>query len=125
MGMAQIQLIGNVGKEPEMNYSGNGVAITKFSLAVTKKQGDKEVTTWYNCVAWRGIAETLNQHVKKGQQLFVQGDLAPREYTTRENQQRMALDVTVEKFQFIGSKAVVGNSSPAGGNAPDEEEHPF
>ena len=122
MGMAQIQLIGNVGKDPEMSYTPQGAALTKFSLAVTKKQGDKEVTTWYNCVAWRTLAETLNSHVKKGQQLFVQGDLSPREYTTRDNQQRTSLDVTVEKFQFIGAKTA-SNGAPTG-NTPTEEE-PF
>ena len=122
MGMAQIQLIGNVGKDPDMSYTPQGAALTKFSLAVTKKQGDKEVTTWYNCVAWRTLAETLNSHVKKGQQLFVQGDFSPREYTTRENQQRTSLDVTVEKFQFIGAKTA-SNGATTGND--QGEEHPF
>jgi single-strand DNA-binding protein len=53
MSLAQIILIGNTGRDPEMSYTPNGVAVTKFSLAVSRKQADKEITTWYNCSAWR------------------------------------------------------------------------
>src|SRR6266496_5773032 len=104
MSLAQITLIGNTGRDPEMSYTPNGVAVTKFSLAVSREQGDKEITTWYNCAAWRALAEMLNTNLKKGQQVFVQGDLFPREYTTRDGQTRTSLDVTVNVFQFLGSK---------------------
>ncbi len=51
MAFLQLTAIGNVGREPEMSYTPNGIAVTKFSLAINTKQGDKEVTTWLNCVA--------------------------------------------------------------------------
>ena len=127
MSLAQITLIGNTGRDPEMSYTPNGVAVTKFSLAVSRKQGEKETTVWYNCSAWRALAEMLNNNLKKGQQVFVQGDLFPREYTTRDGQTRTSLDVTVNVFQFLGSK-----QQREGGSAPDStealedlEEHPF
>ncbi len=69
----------------------------------------------------------LNSNLKKGQQVFVQGDLLPREYTTRDGQTRTSLDVTVNTFQFLGSKQQrEGSSTPDSTEAlEDLEEHPF
>src|SRR5215475_5213356 len=132
MSMAQIQLIGNLGRDPEMNYTPDGTAVCKFSLAVSKVTGkgtDKnETTTWYNVVAWRGLAEMLSTHLKKGQQVFVQGDLNVRQYTTKDGREGTSLDVTIEKFQFIGKK----DESTKPSEAPEDtdplgsiDDHPF
>ncbi len=128
MAFMQIQAIGNTGREPEMSYTPDGTTVTKFSVAVSKKSKDgKETTTWLNCSAWRALAEMLNSNLKKGQQVFVQGDLLPREYTTRDGQTRTSLDVTVNTFQFLGSKQQrEGSSTPDSTEAlEDLEEHPF
>jgi len=128
MGMAQLTLIGNLGRDPEMSYTPTGVAMTKFSLAVSTRKGDKETTTWYNCIAFRGLAETLNTHLKKGEHVFIQGEFSPREYTGRDTQTHMSLDVVVETFQFLGGKAPgSGSSAPSGESDPrgEGEEHPF
>ncbi len=128
MGFSQVQIIGNTGRDPEMSYTPNGVAVTKFSVAVSRKTGDKEETTWYNCTAWRNLAETLNTHVRKGQQLFIHGELNARTYTTRDGKPGFSLDVTVEKFNFLGGKP---QGAGQGGNVDDVdalgdlEEHPF
>src|SRR6266536_330784 len=83
MGMAQLSIIGNLGRDPEMSYTPDGTAIVKFSVAVTRKTKDKESTTWFNCVAFRKQAETLNTYVRKGQQVYIQGEFVPREYNDR------------------------------------------
>ena len=127
MGMAQITLIGNLGRDPEMNYTSAGVSVTKFSIAVSVRKGERETTTWYNCTAFRGLAETLNTHLRKGQQVFIQGEFSPREYTGRDNLTHMSLDVIVDKFQFLGSKPVVDSEqvSSAEDTSGELEEHPF
>lgn len=126
MAFAQITLIGNVGKDVEMNYTPQGIAVAKFTLAVSTGKRDNEVTTWYNVTAWRGLAETINTYVKKGQQVFVQGDFLPRAYTTRDGKAGTSLDVTVEKFQFLGKpqgkRSEQMNEVDALG---DLDEHPF
>lgn len=122
-GFSQVTLIGNVGKKVEMSYTGNGTAVTKFSLAVNTKQNGKDVTNWYNVTSWRGQAEVINQHVKPGQQLFIQGELSPRQYTNRDGQPAFSLDVTLDKFKFVG-----GKPSGAGQQSDDLtelDEHPF
>lgn len=108
--LSQVQLIGNVGKDPEMTYTPNGVAVTKFSLAVNKKRGENEETTWFNIIAWRGLAETLNEHVEKGQQLFVQGELVIRAYTTKDGRAGTSVEVIVDKFSFVGKKTSNGSN---------------
>lgn len=106
-----------------MNYTPDGTAVTKFSMAVTKKTKNGDQTTWYNCTAWRGLAETLSNHLKKGQMVFVQGDLNVRQYTAKDGSNGISLDVVVEKFQFAGGKK---EDTPATGNEEGNlEEHPF
>src|SRR5256885_17005314 len=132
MSMAQIQLLGNLGRDPEMNYTPDGTAVCKFSIAVSKVTGkgtDKhETTTWYNVTAWRNLAEMLSNHLKKGQQVFVQGDLNVRQYTTKDGRDGTSLDVTVEKFQFVGKKeerTATTESSSSDDSLGDLEDHPF
>jgi len=133
MSMAQVQLIGNLGRDPEMNYTPDGTAVCKFSIAVSKPVGKgenrTESTTWYNVVAWRNLAEMLSNHLKKGQQVFIQGDLAVRNYTTKDGREGYSLDVTCEKFQFLGRKA--DNAGAGAGNDTSNDplgeidDHPF
>src|SRR3989441_12491514 len=121
MSFAQIQLLGNTGRDPEMNYTPDGIAVTKFSIAVSRRIKDAEETNWYNCTAWRNLAEMLSKHLRKGQMVFVQGDLHVRQYTTKDGRNGTSLDVTVDKFQFAGGKkeettatAATSNDDPLG-----------
>jgi single-strand DNA-binding protein len=128
MSFAQIQLLGNCGRDPEMNYTPDGTAVCKFSIAVSRKVKGTEETTWYNCVAWRNLAEMLSTHLKKGNMVFVQGDLNARQYTTKDGRSGTSLDVTVDKFQFAGGKRDESSSTPATHNDDslrDLDEHPF
>jgi single-strand DNA-binding protein len=108
LNFVQITLIGNVGRDPDLSYTPDGVAVTRFSLAVNKKEGKdgqaKEKTTWYACTAFRALAEAIVEHVRKGDPLFVQGEFNPRGYTDKEGIPRTSLDVLVEKFQLLSSK---------------------
>ena len=77
----QITAIGRLGKAPEMKFGKSGVAYTRFSVAVNRrwagKDGEKrEETTWLRCTAFNGLAESVNEHVDKGDLIFVQGWLA-------------------------------------------------
>lgn len=127
MSFAQIQLLGNTGRDPEMNYTPDGTAVTKFSIAVSRKVKDSEETTWYNCTAWRNLAEMLSKHLKKGQMVFVQGDLHVRQYTTKDGRSGTSLDVTVDKFQFAGGKKEESTAPASTEEDPlgDLDAHPF
>ena len=116
MSFIQIQALGNVGRDPELQVTSDGTPVTKFSLAVNKRRKDKEETIWLNCSAWRGLAETIERYVHQGDQLFIQGDLTPRPYTTKDGKPGFSLDITVDKFAFAGSKSQ--NGSTAGASDP-------
>ncbi len=105
----KILLIGNVGKDPELNVTAEGTPVTKFSLAVNRKYkastGElKEETEWFTIVAWRTLAELTERYLHKGSKVFVEGRLTQRKYTDREGVQRTAVEVIASDVQFLDSK---------------------
>jgi single-strand DNA-binding protein len=125
--MNKITLIGNVGKSPEMQYLADGKAVTKFSLAVNRrfknKQGEKcEETTWFNCVAWEGIGETINQYVEKGNKIAISGRMVCRRYTDKDNVERDSWNVQVDEMELLTPKP---NSTNKDSTPPDDEDFPF
>lgn len=137
--MNKVMLIGHVGKEPEMSYTPSGSAVTKFSLAVSRRWKDKESgemkdeTTWFNIVAWERLAETCNQYVHKGDKLFVEGRFNIRDYTDKDNIQRRIFDVIISDMEMLtpkgtGSRGDSSSTAPAT-SAPGElsgnDDFPF
>ncbi|GAC1397167.1 MAG: hypothetical protein NVSMB49_02430 [Ktedonobacteraceae bacterium] len=134
--MNKIILIGRLGRDPEMSYTPNGLAVTKFSVAVSRYSksptGEKqEDTDWYNVTAFRQLAETCNTYLKKGSKVYVEGRVAQRKYTDRNNVERVSLDVTLSEMENLTPRDPQGASSSSGfgGNADDAlgdlDEHPF
>src|SRR2546427_9833258 len=108
----KIMLIGNLGRDPELNVTSDGTPVTKFSLAVsrnyTTKSGErKEETEWFQIVAWRQLAELCERYLHKGSKVYVEGRLTQRKYTDREGVQRTSVEVHVNDVQFLDSKQAV------------------
>ena len=85
----KIMLIGNVGKDPELQVTSEGTPFTRFSLAVNRSykssSGEKvEETEWFNIVAWRQLAEICERYLHKGSKVYIEGRLAQRKYTDKE-----------------------------------------
>ena len=136
--MNKITLIGNLGKDPEMNYTPGGVAVTKFSLAVNRvtksSTGEKEKETdWFNIVAWRQLAEICNNYLHKGDKVYIDGRLQQRKYTDKNGVERTAIDVIASDMEMLSPKPAQSGSSSdfLAGNADDSdplgdlEDHPF
>jgi single-strand DNA-binding protein len=106
--MSKIQIIGNVGRDPELRMTPNGKPVCEFSVAVnrvTTSGGERsEQTDWYRVSCWGKQAETAQQVVQKGQQIFVDGRFSPRTYTNREGVEKTSLDVSCNDFQLLGSR---------------------
>jgi len=120
----QVTFIGRLGKDPEMNYTPNGKAVTKFSLAVD--QGKDQKPMWLNIVCWNELAERMNQYLHKGIPVFVQGRLGMRTYTDSKQVERLAIDVTASTIQVLekrqaASPTVEPQEDPLG----ELEDHPF
>lgn len=126
--MNKVMLIGNVGREPEMTYTPSGSAVTKFSLAVSRRRKNKETgendseTTWFNIVAWERLAETCSNYVHKGSKIYVEGRLVMREYTDKEGAKRTAVDVVISEMELLDSKNARPADGSSGGVAPSAGE---
>ena len=114
----KITIVGYLGRDPVLRYTPTGQAVCDFSVATTEKRGGNaggdapEITTWFRITLWGKQAETANQYLSKGKQVYVEGRLRQNEYTDREGIKRMSLEVTATEMHFLSSRGEEG-SSPA------------
>jgi single-strand DNA-binding protein len=119
----KIMLIGNLGRDPELTVTGDGVPLARFSLAVSRNykssSGErKEETEWFNIVAWRQLAEVCDKYLHKGSKVYIEGRVQQRKYTDREGAQRTAFDVVASDMQMLDRKETSGGTgSYASGGA--------
>ncbi len=99
----KVFLMGNLTRDIELRYTQNGKAVGNSAIAVNRKSGDKEETTFVNIVVWEKSAEILAEHTKKGSPLFIEGRLQVRSWE-KDGEKKLSTEVVVETFQFIGKK---------------------
>ena len=130
----QITLIGNLGDDPTMRFTPSGVPVTSFSLAVNKSwtnaEGQRQdKTTWFRISAWRKLAEVCDQHLTKGRQVLIIGEVdEARPWTDQEGNNRASLEVTAQVVKFLGGRDdELANHGPTvrSGSAESEDEIPF
>lgn len=133
--LSKIMIIGNVGADPELKMTGNGRPVAEFRVAVNRVTGRgesrQEQTDWYRVSCWGQMAETAQQIVQKGRLVFVEGRFAPREWTGKDNEKRISLEISADNFQVLDSRRdrdAVG-TAPAPGQGDDKtfdpDEIPF
>src|SRR5262245_27708466 len=132
----QIIIVGNVGRDPEMNYTPQGIAVCKFSVATNRVTGKgenrKEKTTWFRVTVWRERAETASQYIKKGMRIMVIGEVAVSVYTDKQGQPAATLELTANDFKFLdrrgegeGEFQAARSSNSGGEAAEDVSDIPF
>jgi len=124
MSFNKIIIVGNLGKDPELRYTPQGVAVCDFSMATNERKRDKsgefqEVATWFRVTLWRNQAENAAKYLKKGSQVFIEGRLGLEEWTDRDGNTRQTLSVQASDMHFIGSRA---DNAPSMGNDPQDAE---
>ena len=117
----RIEIIGNVGKEPEMRFTPSGKPVTSFSVAVNSKFGESETTEWFSIVAWDKLAETCNQYLTKGQQVFVEGRLQTRSWEDNKGVKHYKTEVVANKVLFLEQRKQDKETPPE----LDPEDIPF
>jgi single-strand DNA-binding protein len=105
----KVQLIGNVGNEPEITNLESGKKVSKFSIATNESykdsKGEKVTNTqWHNIVAWGKIAEIVEKYVGKGKEVALEGKLTSRSYETKEGEKRYVTEVVVDEILLLGIK---------------------
>ncbi|HIZ71244.1 MAG TPA: single-stranded DNA-binding protein [Candidatus Atopostipes pullistercoris] len=102
-------LVGRLTRDPELRYTGSGIAVVSFNLAVernyTNAQGERE-TDFINCVAWRGLAETLANFSVKGSLIGITGSIQTRNYQNNEGRTVYITEVVADNFQMLEPKSV-------------------
>ncbi len=106
-GLNKVQLIGNLGKDPEMRYTPSGKAVTSASLAVNRSYtnggGEKvEETEWFNLEFWGKLAEIVNQYAAKGRKIYVEGRLKTEKYE-KDGETRYFTKVICHECLFLSS----------------------
>ena len=111
----KVILVGNLGRDPETRYTPDGGAITNVSIATTdtwkdKTSGEKkEATEWHRVVFFNRLAEVASEYLKKGSQVYVEGQLRTRKYQDKETgKDRYSTEIRADRMQMLGSRAGAG-----------------
>ena len=134
-GVNKVILLGNLGKDPEVRYLDNGVAVANISLATTEnyknKQGERvSQTEWHNVVFWRGLAEVAEKYLKKGDSIYLEGKIRTRKWEDKEGNTRYSTEVLADNMTMLGKKnSQVSDSQELTSNeklvSNDEDDLPF
>lgn len=129
--MNKIILLGRLARDPEMRYAPNGDAVVNFSLAVDggkAKDGNKRLTQWWRVTVWGKRAETINNYLKKGSQVLVEGRVnfdpetgGPRIWQSGERT-GASFEMTATEVSFVGGKS---DGESRGGGGHESADTPF
>ena len=129
-GMNKVFLIGAVGRDPEVRYTPNGTAVVTFSLATNVKYRDKntgetkENVNWHNCVGFGKTGEFIEQYVRKGSKLHIEGSIDYQEYE-KDGIKRSVAKITVRDFNLLSSvEGHQTNSTHQKNTADTTKQHP-
>jgi single-strand DNA-binding protein len=118
-GVNKVILIGNVGQDPEVRFLPSGVAVANLSLATTETWKDKqsgerqEKTEWHRCNAFDKLAEIIQQYVKKGSRIYIEGSLHTRKWQAQDGTDRYSTEIKIRDMQML--------DSPQGGQQPQQQ----
>ncbi len=135
MGFSKIQIVGNLGRDPELRYTPSGRPVTEFSVAVNQSTKNAqsgewvEATDWFRVSIWGDRGERAAENLRKGNRVLVDGRFRTREYEAKDGQKRMSLEITADTVlpldkregaegTFAGAPGGAPAGAPAGGGRP-------
>lgn len=118
-GVNKVILIGNLGQDPELRYTGSGTAVCNMRLATNESYKDSngewvDRTEWHNVVTWARLAEICGEYLKKGSMIYIEGSLQTRSWEDRDGNTRYTTEVKAQEMQMLDSKGSGGGSSDFG-----------
>ena len=120
-GVNKVILIGNLGSDPELRYTGSGTAVCNFSLATSESYKDRdgnqvENTEWHRVVAWARLAEICGEYLKKGRQVYIEGQLQTRQWEDKDGNTKYTTEIKAREMQMLGGRDGGGD----GGGGSDD-----
>ncbi|MCL6565213.1 MAG: single-stranded DNA-binding protein [Acidobacteriia bacterium] len=109
MSVNRVILVGRLGRDPETRYTSSGQAVCNFTLATNEvyrsRTGERqERTEWHRIVLWGKLAETAQQHLKKGSLVYIEGRIQTRQWDDRDGNKRTSIEIVANTFRMLGGR---------------------
>lgn len=127
-GINKVILVGNLGNDPDTKYTQAGMAITRVSLATTSVRKDRdgnnqERTEWHRVVFFGKLGEIAGEYLRKGSQVYVEGELRYDKYTGQDGVEKYSTDIVANEMQMLGGRGE-GGGGGMGGDRPQRSQAP-
>jgi len=118
----KVILVGNLGRDAELRYTPGGAAVATLNMATTEVWNDKsgqrqEKTEWHRVVLWGKTAESLNEYLTKGKQIYVEGRLQTRQWDDKDGNKRYTTEIRGDRIVLLGGGGGGGARGAGGGGA--------
>ncbi|MEA9845007.1 single-stranded DNA-binding protein [Xanthomonas campestris] len=128
-GINKVILVGNLGNDPDTKYTQAGMAITRVSLATTSMRKDREGnnqerTEWHRVVFFGKLGEIAGEYLRKGSQVYVEGELRYDKYTGQDGVEKYSTDIVANEMQMLGGRGESGGGGGMGGDRPQRAQAP-
>jgi single-strand DNA-binding protein len=116
----RVQLIGNLGKDPEVKYTPQGTPVAKLTIATNERFKDKsgewqDRTEWHNVVLWQRQAEIAGEYLKKGSKVYIEGRLQTRSWDDKQTgQKKYMTEVVASDLILLGARSEAGGGDSSG-----------
>ncbi len=123
-GVNKVILVGNLGQDPELRYTGTGTAVCNMRLATNESYKDAsgewiERTEWHSIVAWGRLGEICNEYLHKGSQVYFEGSLQTRSYDDRDGNTKYVTEIKAREMMILS-----GRGDGDGGSVPSRASRP-
>lgn len=123
-GVNRVMLIGNLGKDPDIQFLEGNIAVAKFPLATTETFKDRtgkliSQTEWHTVVLWRGLAELAQKYLHKGSLVYIEGRLRTRSWEDKEGNRKFATEVVGDNLIMLDKRADGGHGHNHSGDHPE------
>ncbi len=115
----KVILVGNVGMDPEVRAIEGGAKVARIRLATTERifnrqSGEsKEHTEWHTVIMWRGLADVADKYIRKGSQIYVEGNLRTRDWMDKDNVKHTTTEIVANDMKMLGSRRTEGAAATA------------
>ncbi len=116
-GINKVILVGNLGQDPELRYTGSGTAVCNLRLATNESYKDAggewvERTEWHSIVAWSRLAEICNEYLHKGSQVYFEGSLQTRNYEDKDGNTRYVTEIKAREMMMLSGRGASDSFGP-------------
>src|ERR1700740_30452 len=123
-GVNRVVLIGNLGKEPDLQYLEGNIAVAKFPLATTETYKDKtgnlvSQTEWHTVVLWRGLADLAQKYLHKGSLVYIEGRIRTRSWEDKEKNRRFSTDIVGDNLVMLDKRREQKHGRPGDTASPE------